>query len=333
MPPFIAYGLVDGIHLSLTLGMEDLLMPKFDAREFSQILDKYEPEHFIGIPSHFDLLMKDKRMEGKDLSFLKNAGCGGDTVPEALEIKVNEFLKEHNAANTMRVGYGLTENAAMSIFDLNNKVTKSGSIGIPLQHYNIGVCDDEGNEVPFGETGELCIKSDAAIMEYYDQPIESENIFIDINGEKWVKTGDYARIDKSGHTYLMGRKRNMFTRPDGHNVFPDMISNKLVACPLIDEVCVVGIDSIYNEHGKIPTAIVVLNDSNIDPKVAEKEILEFQSTLLGDRDGAVEVRFRSELPRTPIGKIDITKIEKEENLNPSTMDFDTLIANKKTAKK
>ena len=94
-----------------------------------------------------------------------------------------------------------------------------------------------------------------------------------------------------------------------------------------------GMGRVKEEDEELYQAIVVLNDSNIDPKVAEKEILEFQSTLLGDRDGAVEVRFRSALPRTPIGKIDITKIEKEENLNPSTMDFDTLIANKKTAKK
>lgn len=329
MPPFIAYGLVDGVHLPLSLGMEALLMPKFDAREFSQILKKYKPAHFIGIPSHYDILMKDPRTEGMDLSFVKNAGCGGDTIPPALEISVNKFLKEHNCENYMRLGYGLTENAAMSIFDVNNKVTKTGSTGIPMQKMNIGVFEESGNELPYGETGELWIKSPAAIMGYYGNEIESKNIFAEFYGEKWIKTGDYAKIDEDGNVFLMGRKRVMFTRPDGHNVFPEMISNNLSGCPIVDDVCVVGIRSIHNEHGKIPTAIVVLKDQTMDYESAKREILEYQSHLLGDRDGAIDVRFRKELPVTPIGKIDVLRIEEEENRTPSDIDFETLIALKK----
>ena len=121
----------------------------------------------------------------------------------------------------------------------------------------------------------------------------------------------------------------MFTRPDGHNVFPEMISNNLSGCPIVDDVCVVGVSSIHNEHGKIPTAIVVLKDQTMDCESAKREILEYQSHLLGDRDGAVDVRFRKELPVTPIGKIDVLRIEEEENRTPSEIDFETLIAIKK----
>lgn len=326
MPPFIAYGLVDGIHLPLTLGMENCLIPKFDPKEFSQILIDLKPAHFVGIPSHFEMLMEDKRMDGVDLSFIKNAGCGGDQVLSSLEERVNIFLKEHNCENMMRVGYGMTENAAMSIFDLNNDMTKVGRVGIPMQLMNIGVFDEDGNELSYGEIGELRITSPAIINGYYNNDIESEKVIVNVNGERWIKTGDFALIDEDGNVKIIGRKRIMFIRPDGHNVFPDLIKDYLAGCPIIKDVCVVGIKSKYNEHGKIPTAIVVLKDTSISEQDAKQIIFDYQSHLLGERDGAIDIRFRNELPLTSIGKVDVIRVASEEALIESDIDFDTLIA-------
>lgn len=326
MPPFIAYGLVDGIQLSLSLGMEDLLLPKFDPSEFSQILLKRKPAHFVGIPSHFEILMNDSRLDGKDLSFIKNAGCGGDQVASSLEANVNRFLADHNCHHMMRVGYGMTENAAMSIYDLNNDMTKVGRLGIPMQETIIGVFDEAGNELPYNEVGELRISSPAIIIGYFKNEKETAETIIEVDGRKWIKTGDYAEIDEDGNVKLIGRKRVMFVRPDGHNVFPDMIRDYLAGCPIIKDVCVVGIKSKHNANGKIPTAIVVLKDRAMDQDDAKRTILEYQSHLLGERDGAVDVRFRDELPMTPIGKIDVLRIEQEENHHKSDIDYDTLTA-------
>lgn len=326
MPPFIAYGLVDGIHLPFSLGMENLLLPKFDPNEFSKILLKYKPAHFVGIPSHFEILIKDQRLNGKDLSFIKNAGCGGDQVSSSLEERTNIFLTEHNCNNMMRVGYGMTENAAMSIYDLNNNMTKTGRIGIPMQMINIGVFNEEGKEITYNNVGELRISSPAIINGYFRNEQETADTIIEVAGERWIKTGDYATIDEDGNVMIIGRKRNMFIRPDGHNVFPDLIRDYLCGCPLISEVCVIGIKSKYNDHGKIPTAIVVLKDKTINIEKAKQKIFEYQSHLLGERDGVIDIRFKDELPLTPVGKIDILKIEKEESLYESDIDFDTLIA-------
>ena len=289
---------------------------------------EYKPAHFIGIPSHFEIMMDDHRLDGKDLSFIKNAGCGGDQVSSALEERTNKWLSEHNCKNMMRVGFGMTENAAMSIYNLNNGMTKVGRIGIPMQKTNIGVFDENGNELTYNKVGELRISSPAIINGYYKNEKETANIIIDVNGERWIKTGDYASIDEDGNVQIIGRKRAMFVRPDGHNVFPDLIRDYLSGCPIIKEVCVIGIKSRYNEHGKIPTAIVVLKDQNINVDEAKQKILEYQSHLLGERDGALDVRFRDELPLTPIGKIDVLRIEQEESINMSDIDFDTLIAKK-----
>ncbi len=329
MPPFIAYGLVNGIQLPLVLGMECMLLPKFDPYEFSQILAKSKPAHFVGIPLHYEILMADKRCEGLDLSFIKNAGCGGDTIPESLEKDVNKFLNDHNCPYMMRCGFGMTENAAMSIYDINNNMTKEGRLGIPMQKMKIGAFDEDGNELTYDEIGELMINSPAVIEGYHNSIEETNKTIKTINGEKWIKTGDVVSIDTDGNVKIIGRKKSMIVRPDGHNVWPDVIGNNLRWCPLIKNVCVVGIKSKHNKIGEIPTAIVVLKDQTMDKEEAKNQILEFQSHLFGERDGVIDVRFRDSLPLTPIGKIDTVKITKEENEVLSDIDFDTLVNNKK----
>ena len=321
MPPFIAYGLVNGIHFPISLGMEDVLIPKFNPDEFSRLLKKYKTPHFVGIPLHFEKLMNDKKCDNLDLSFIKNAGCGGDIIPKSLEIEFNNFLTKHHCKNKMRTGFGMTENAAMSIYDTNDKMIKIGRLGIPMQKMNIGVFDEEGNELGYNEVGELRISSPAIINGYHNNEEETNKTILNINNERWIKTGDIVSIDEDGNVEIIGRKKYMIIRPDGHNVWPDLIKNNLFGCPIIKDVCVVGIKSKYDKAGEIPTAIVVLKDSKMNQEEAKLQIFEYQSHLLGERDGAIDIRFRDKLPLTSIGKIDSRKLTEEENKNLSDVDF------------
>lgn len=329
MPPFIAYGLINGIHMPLSLGMELVLIPKFNPDEFSQLLKKYKTPHFVGIPLHFEKLMSDKRCKKLDLSFIQNAGCGGDAVPESLEIEFNQFLRSHGCKNTMRAGFGMTENSAMSIYDLNNSMTKVGRTGIPMQLMNICVVDEDGDEIGYNAVGELMISSPEIIRGYYNRDDETNKTIININGQRWIKTGDTVSVDVDGNVKIYGRKKTMIIRPDGHNVWPDLIRDVLFGCPIIKDVCVIGIKSKYNMLGQIPTAIVVLTDESIGKEDARKQILEYQSHLLGERDGAIDIRFREKLPLTSIGKIDTIRLSNEENKILSDIDFDYLTNNKK----
>lgn len=329
MPPFIAYGLVNGIHLPISLGMENVLIPKFSPDDFSKLLKKYRTPHFVGIPLHFEKLMNDKNSENLDLSFIKNAGCGGDNIPKSLEIEFNDFLKNHNCKYKMRAGFGMTENAAMSIYDTNDKMTKIGKLGIPMQKMNIGVFDENGNELGYNEVGELMITSPAVINGYYNNEEETNKTILTINNQRWIKTGDIVSIDEDGNVEIIGRKKEMIIRPDGHNVWPNLIKNNLLECPIVKDVCVIGIKSKYDKNGDIPTAIIVLKDPTINKEQAKQQIFEYQSHLLGERDGAIEIRFRDELPLTPIGKIDSKKLKEEENKIPSDIDFAKLTNNPK----
>ena len=328
MPPFIAYGLVNGIHFPISLGMEDVLIPKFSPEEFSQLLKKYKTPHFVGIPLYFEKLMNDKKCDDLDLSFIKNAGCGGDTIPELLEVEFNDFLEKHNCDQKMRTGFGMTENAAMSILDLNNTVSKLGHLGVPMQKMNIGVFDEKGNELGYNEVGELRISSPAIINGYLNNEEEAKKTILNVNNERWIKTGDVVSVDEDGFVKIIGRKKDMIIRPDGHNVWPNVIVNNLFGCPIIKDVCVIGVKSKYDNTGEIPTAIVVLDNPEMNEAEARLQIFEYQSHLLGERDGAIEIRFRKELPLTPIGKVDIMKLTKEENKILSNVDFAELTNNK-----
>ena len=132
--------------------------------------------------------MDDKRCENLDLSFVKNAGCGGDRIPETLERKYNMFARNHNCKYMMRCGFGMTENAAMSIYDINNGMTKEGKLGIPMQKMKIGVFDKDGNELGFNEVGELYINSPAMIDGYHNNKAETNKTIVTMYGEKWIKT-------------------------------------------------------------------------------------------------------------------------------------------------
>ena len=208
-------------------------------------------------------------------------------------------------------------------------MTKEGKLGIPMQKMKIGAFDKDGNELGYNEVGELYINSPSMIMGYYNNPEETKKTIVDMHGSKWIKTGDFVSIDKDGNVKYLGRGKNMIIRPDGHNVWPEDIANYLFGCPIVKNVCVVGVKSKHNRIGEIPTAIVVLKDPNMNKEEAKNQILEYQSHLLGERDGAIDVRFRDKLPLTSIGKIDFVKITEEENKNLSDIDFATLTNNKK----
>lgn len=329
MPPFIAYGWVDGVQLPRILHMKSKLYPEFNPYEFSTVLEKDKPSHFVGIPLYYEILMADKRCKGKKYPWVKNAGCGGDTVPIELEKAWNEFANEHGIPYKMRVGLGLTEAAAMIIYDTNDEMTKEGNLGIPMQKVKIGVFDEKGNELGYGEVGELRICAEQIIEGYYNNEKETNNTIKVINGERWLFTRDNVSIDEDGNVKYYGRDKNMIIRPDGHNVWPERISSLIYGCDIIKDVCVVGVKSKHINIGEIPTAIVVLKNSKIDKEEAKNQILEHQSHVLGERDGALDVRFRDSLPRTPIGKIDVLKVAKEENKVLSDIDFATLTNTKK----
>ena len=346
MPPFIAYGLMAGIHLPLCCGFEDMIYPLLNPKDLGGIMLEHKPAHFIGVPTHFDYIMNDPRLDGADLSFIKNYGLGGDSLNPNKEEEINKFLKEHNSQTLLRVGYGMTENSAPTVTNVSNECTKISSVGVFLLGNNAKVVDPEtgeeitnqklinpetGKQLPYSQSGEIYITGNQIMGGYFKNDEETKKVIVkDENGRQWIKTGDYGYIDDDGNLFIKGRLKKVIIRPDGHNVYPNYVAAVISKYDIIQNVCVVGLESIYNYNGTIPTAYVILKDKSLATEETKQWILQKQLENFPERDGVLDVRFVDEFPLTPVGKIDVDRIVREET-RLSDIDFDTLSKTKSNA--
>ena len=340
MPPFISYGFVMGIHLPIDYGLEELLIPIFNPKDMGKIVVKERPNFIVGIPSHYEFMLKDELLKDADLSFVKIAASGGDAMNPIKEKEINEFLHSHGAPNDIRIGYGMTENSSTTNTGLTDETTKIGSVGFPLCKNIQSIIDEDGNEKRiaslrdingvdhFDNRGELIITGPSMVKGYLNRADEEKKAFIyDDVGQRWIKTGDEAEIDEEGRLSIVGRNKDMIIRPDGHNVWPTRIANTINEIPFVEDTYVVGLKAKDNDTGEVPTAFVVLRDKSYDEEKARKAIDEYQNHILPERDKAVDIRFIDELPLTPVGKVDKNKLKDIGGV--SEVDFDTLIDQKK----
>jgi len=187
-------------------------------------------------------------------------------------------------------------------------------VGIPLIGNNVKVIDPEtGQELTYGQQGELCISTHSMMMGYLDNEEETAKLIeVDRYGEKWVHTGDIAYIDEDGCIFIIDRMKRMIIRPDGHNVFPSVIETVLVKHISVESVTVVGMPDKNGASGMWPIAFVVLKEEFIDERDKIKaELVELMKQKLPERDKAEEIFFKEFLPLTPIGKVDYQQLEKE----------------------
>ena len=310
MPPFIAYGVSCGLNMPLCIGLTNILIPQFDPDKFGALVTKYRPQHFIGVPTHFEKLISGPKAAKMDLSFVKTAAAGGDALIPESEKRINAFFAEHGCKYEIIKGYGMTElgSAATTTKDGANKI---GSIGIPLPRNIISVRDTQTlNELPYNTEGELYMASPTAMSTYINAPEELKRVFWeDGNGTKWVKTGDIGYVDEDGFIFLKGRMKRMIIRQDGHNVWPSQIEAVITSHPAVSQCCVVGRPSPDTENGKIPTAYIVIKDGFNETDDLLREIESFTKERLPERDTASAFCFISQLPLTDVGKVDYRALE------------------------
>ena len=316
MPLFLMYGLSCGIHMPLSLGMTNVLIPQFDLKTFDKLIIKSKPQHFMGIPAMYEALMNSPKMENFDLSFLVTPGVGGDWISDETHIKINEFLASHNCKYKLEPGYGMTEaGAAMgALIDMDNY--KIGSAAMPfffnaISVFDYSVDDNEQitrteKELGYGEVGELCFTGPTTMLYYLNNPKETEKILRKhSDGTVWIHTNDFGYIDKDGLVFYKGRINDeRIARADGHKVSRSDIENCLSSNPFVDEVTVIGFPD-PNSSQYLPKAIIKLKDH---PNMSEKEvvdsIIDYASHRLAARDSAYYYEVVKEFPLNGSGKID-----------------------------
>ena len=316
MPLFLMYGLSCGIHMPLSLGMTNILVPQFDLKTFDKLIMKKKPQHFMGIPSMYEAMMKSKKMEDFDLSFLVTPGVGGDWISDEMHEKINQFLFEHGCKYKLEPGYGMTEaGAAMgALIDMNNY--KIGSAAMPffcnsISSFEYFVDDDEKitrteNELPYGEVGELCFSGPTTMLYYLNNKTETDMILRrHSDGKLWIHTNDFGYVDKDGLVFYKGRINDeRIARADGHKASRSNIEKCLSLHPLIEEVTVIAVND-PNSTKYLPKAVIKLKNHSIeDENSLINDIVEFASHTLAARDSAYYYEVVDEFPMTGSGKID-----------------------------
>ena len=309
LPNFHGFGLGVGIHTPLVGGGTCLLVPQFSIGLYANILRKQKPELIPGVPTLFEALLRADGLQNTDLSFLKGIFCGGDTLSIPLKRKVDAFLRDHGCAEQIREGYGATECIAASCLTPREQ-HREGSIGIPFPdtYYKI-VTPDTTEEVTPGTDGEICISGPTVMLGYPDNEEETANTLRRHNdGRIWLHTGDLGCMDSDGFVYFKQRIKRMIVT-SGYNVYPSQLENVLDGHEKVQLSCCIGVPDEY--RGQKIRAYIVPAPGIAPTEELKQELRSYAAQSIAKYALPREIVFRTELPRTPLGKVDYRALEKE----------------------
>ena len=311
MPVFHGFGLGINIHTILINGAECILMPSFNGKSYADMLLKKHPSFIAGVPTIFEALLNIEELKDADLSFLKGMFCGGDALSVELKKKVDTFLREHHASIQVREGYGLTECVTASCLTPPDTY-RENSIGLPFPdtEYCI-VRPGTDEELPPMEEGEIILRGPSVMIGYLKNPEETAQTLRKLpDGNIWLFTGDLGYMDKDGYVYFKQRIKRMIIT-NGYNVYPGQIENIIDSCPEVAYSCVIGVKD--PRRMQRVRAYVVLNQGYTGDEEMKKKINDVLSMHVAAYALPKEIEFRSELPKTLVGKVAYRKLEEEAN--------------------
>jgi long-chain acyl-CoA synthetase len=309
MPVFHGFGLGVGIHTALIGGAACILVPQFSVKIYADTLKKHKPNLIPGVPTLFEALLRAEDLDGVDLSFLKGIFSGGDSLSPELKKKVDAFLTAHGSTEQIREGYGTTECVTASCLTPKS-YARSGSIGVPFPDtfYKI-VKPGTHEECDPNTEGEICISGPTVMLGYMDNPTETaQTLQQHGDGRVWLHTGDLGHMDEDGFVYFRQRLKRMIIT-SGYNVYPSQLENIIDGHDKVLLSCVIGIKDQYRGQ-KIKAYVVPM--PGIEPTEALKqEILDYCSDKIAKYALPREVEFRTELPKTLVGKVAYRVLEEE----------------------
>jgi len=273
-----------------------VMWERFSPSDFWETVARYRPTTFSAVPTMLSILLVSPVKEGLDLSSLVYVICGAAPLPV-------EIFQRFEEKFDLRIveGYGLTEGTCVSALNPYWGVRKVGSIGLPIRGQPMKIVDDQMNDVPPGEYGEIVLKGPNVMQGYYNNPEATAETIVD----GWLRTGDMGYTDEDGYFFIVDRKKDMIIR-GGENIYPREIEEVLFTHPQIQEATVIAKpDPIWGEE--VLAVVVPVAGATL----TEDEVKEYCRQRLADYKLPREVRFHTGLPKTLTGKVQ-KKVLKEE---------------------
>ena len=299
LPLFHVFAMTTVMNLAIHKGLEVILHPKFEMKKVLEDITHKKPTMMPGVPTMFTAINNNKSLSKYDLSSIKMCISGGAPLPREVKEKF-----EATTGCKLIEGYGLSETSPVASANPLFGTNKTGSIGLPLPQTIMEVVhmDDKVTLMPQGEIGEICIRGPQVMQGYWHKPEETDLV---LKGGR-LHTGDLGYMDEEGYFFIVDRLKEMIIS-GGYNIYPRNVEEAIYLHPGVAEAAVIGI--AHESRGQVPKAFVVKKEGVDFDDIALKTFLKSQ---LAAFEVPHAIEFRSELPKTLIGKID--KKQLKENV-------------------
>jgi long-chain acyl-CoA synthetase len=269
-------------------GLNVLITNPRDIPGMIKELKKFKFTSITGVNTLFNALLKNSEFTKLDFSELHLALGGGMSVQRVVAEKWQEITRA-----PLLEAYGLTETSPCVTINPSNLKSFNGTIGLPVSSTEVCIFDDNGNEAPIGQPGELAVKGPQVMKGYWNNPAETTRVF---TKDGWLLTGDIATIDENGYLRLLERKKDMIL-VSGFNVYPNEIEDVIARLKGVHEVAVVAVPD--ENSGEAPKAFIVKDD----PNLTIADVIKYAREHLTPYKIPRHVEFVNELPKSTVGKI------------------------------
>jgi len=303
LPFYHIYGQAVVMMGGLTEGYTSVLITTPDPDDILTAVDNFKGTIFYGVPSLYEYLKDYEKTNRVNWKKIKVLISGADAL---LEDTARGWEKRTSAP--IHEGWGMTETTSTGMVSPYGR-PKIGSFGVPMPGCVAAIVEAEGTKfLPVGETGELVFKGPNVFPGYWQKPEATKEVFLEVDGERWLRTGDLAKMDEEGYFYFYDRKKDMI-KYKGLQVFAREVEEVITSHPQVKEAGVIGVPD--PDVGEKVKAIVVL-ESEARGKVSEEEIQKYCAGKISGYMVPKIIEFRGEVPKTDVGKVSRRELREEE---------------------
>ena len=289
LPLYHIFSLTANCLLYMLVGGKGILIPNpRDFPSFIKELQRHPPNVLNGVNTLFNALMNAEGFNRIDFSNLVGTMGGGMAVQEAVAERW-----ENLTGCSLTQGWGLTETSPVATVNKLRHTRFTGAIGLPLPSTEVSIRDENGQEVPLNESGELCVRGPQVMLGYWRREDETAKVMLP---DGWLRTGDIGRMDEKGYVFLEDRKKDMIT-VSGFKVYPNEVEDVAARHPGVFEAAAVAEPDPHS--GEVVALYVVKKD----PALTAEDLVAFMRKSLTSYKVPRKVVFRTELPKTNVGKI------------------------------
>ena len=287
--------------VALTVGNPTVVMPVPLVDAVLDAIQRYKVSLLLGVPALYRMMLENERLDLYNVSSLKYCWCGGDTLPREVFNRFRDLIN-----HPIYQVYGSTETGHLCLSPLDREPSPT-TLGIPFGSKQVKIVDpDTLEEMPAGEVGELLVTSDF-ILDYLNKPEETAEAFVELDGRRWYRMGDYVRMDERGELQYVDRRADII-KHKGYRVSASEVEAVLQDHEVVIGACVVGVpDPSVGERIK---AIVVLKEDARG--VSATDLVNWCRDRLAPYKIPQYIEFRDMLPKSKVGKLLRREIRDEE---------------------